>query len=384
MFPTLTSKLPHTGTSIFTTMSALANEYNAINLGQGFPDFPMDEKLSALAQKAMADGHNQYAPMAGYMPLREAISNKINFLYGTTISPNDSITITPGGTNAIYNAFNTILQPGDEVILFEPAYDSYIPNILVNGAIPVPIPLTFPTFSIDWEKVKAAINKKTKAIIINSPHNPTGTILSNDDMLMLESILKDTSIFLISDEVYEHLIFDDKKHNSVLKYPELFERSFICFSFGKVYNCTGWKLGYCVAPPNLTAEFRKTHQFNSFCCFTPTQVALADHLIDHQAYQSIGTMMQQKRDFFIECMNKKDFTLLPSFGSYFICATYEKISDLPAKDFAIELTKKAGVATIPVSAFYNNGKDNKVLRFCFAKKEETILEATKRLGMFAN
>lgn len=384
MFPTLTSKLPNTGTSIFTTMSALANEYNAINLGQGFPDFPMDEKLSALAQKAMADGHNQYAPMAGYMPLREAISNKINFLYGVNISANDSITITPGGTNAIYNAFNTILQPGDEVILFEPAYDSYIPNILVNGAIPVPIPLTFPTFSIDWEKVKAAINKKTKAIIINSPHNPTGTVLSHDDILMLLSILKDTSIFLISDEVYEHLIFDDKKHNSVLKYPELFERSFVCFSFGKVYNCTGWKLGYCVAPPNLTAEFRKTHQFNSFCCFTPTQVALAEHLNDIGAYQSIGPMMQQKRDFFIECMNKKDFTLLPSFGSYFICATYEKISDLPAKDFAIELTKKAGVATIPVSAFYNNAKDDKVLRFCFAKKEETILEATKRLGVFAN
>jgi methionine aminotransferase len=384
MFPTLTSKLPNTGTSIFTTMSALANEHNAINLGQGFPDFPMDEKLSALAQKAMADGHNQYAPMAGYMPLREAISNKINFLYGVNISANDSITITPGGTNAIYNAFNTILQPGDEVILFEPAYDSYIPNILVNGAIPVPIPLTFPTFSIDWEKVKAAINKKTKAIIINSPHNPTGTVLSHDDILMLLSILKDTSIFLISDEVYEHLIFDDKKHNSVLKYPELFERSFVCFSFGKVYNCTGWKLGYCVAPPNLTAEFRKTHQFNSFCCFTPTQVALAEHLNDIGAYQSIGPMMQKKRDFFIECMNKKDFTLLPSFGSYFICATYEKISDLPAKDFAIELTKKAGVATIPVSAFYNNAKDDKVLRFCFAKKEETILEATKRLGVFAN
>ena len=365
-------------------MSALANEYNAINLGQGFPDFPMDEKLSALAQKAMADGYNQYAPMAGYMPLREAISNKINFLYGVNISANDSITITPGGTNAIYNAFNTILQPGDEVILFEPAYDSYIPNILVNGAIPVPIPLSFPTFSIDWERVKAAINKKTKAIIINSPHNPTGNVLTNDDLLMLSSMLKDTSIFLISDEVYEHLIFDDKKHNSVLKYPELFERSFVCFSFGKVYNCTGWKLGYCVAPPSLSAEFRKTHQFNSFCCFTPTQVALAEHLNNVEAYQSIGPMMQKKRDFFIECMNKKDFTLLPSLGSYFICATYEKISDLPAKDFAIELTKKAGVATIPVSAFYNNGNDDKVLRFCFAKKEETILEATNRLGRFAN
>lgn len=383
MFPTVRSKLPNTGTSIFTTMSALAIEHNAINLGQGFPDFPMDQKLSALAQKALADGHNQYAPMAGYLPLRDAIAEKIESIYQTSISSNDSITITPGGTYAIYNAFTTVLQPGDEVILFEPAYDSYIPNILVNGGIPISIPLSFPNFSIDWERVKKAITKKTKAIIINSPHNPTGKVLSEEDMLMLASILEGTSIYLISDEVYEHLIFDGKQHNSVLKYPELYKRSFVCFSFGKVYNCTGWKLGYCIAPAALTAEFRKTHQFNSFCCFTPTQVALAEHLKDKSAYQSIGPMMQAKRDFFTECMKDKNLSLLPSFGSYFICATYEKISDLPAKDFAIELTKKVGVATIPVSAFYHNGLDEKVLRFCFAKKEETILEATKRLGMFA-
>ena len=383
MLPTLTSKLPNTGTSIFTTMSALAIEHNAINLGQGFPDFPMDEQLSALAQQAIAKGHNQYAPMAGYLTLREAIAEKIKFLYRENISAHDSITITPGGTNAIYNAFNTILQPGDEVILFEPAYDSYIPNILVNGGIPIAIPLSFPSFSIDWKKVKSAINKKTKAIIINSPHNPTGKVLSNDDMLMLSSILKDTKIFLISDEVYEHLIFDEKKHNSVLKYPELFERSFVCFSFGKVYNCTGWKLGYCVAPPSLSAEFRKTHQFNSFCCFTPTQVALSEHLKNVEAYQSIGPLMEKKRDFFTNSMKDNLFTLLPSFGSYFICATYEKISDLSAKDFAIELTQKAGVATIPVSAFYKDGNDEKVLRFCFAKKEETIIEATRRLSSFA-
>lgn len=384
MFPIVQSKLPATGTSIFTTMSALANEHNAINLGQGFPDFPMDANLSALAQKAMADGHNQYAPMAGYTPLLDAIAEKVESIYQIRISSKESITITPGGTYAIYNAFTTILEPGDEVILFEPAYDSYIPNILVNGAIPVPIALNFPDFSIDWEKVRKSITDKTKAIIINSPHNPTGTILSDDDMLTLASILKNTSIYLISDEVYEHLIFDGKQHNSVLKYPELFERSFVCFSFGKVYNCTGWKLGYCIAPPALTAEFRKTHQFNSFCCFTPTQVALADHLKDKSAYESIGPMMQQKRDFFIQRMKGSEFTLLPSYGSYFICASYEKLSELPAKEFAVELIKKAGVASIPVSAFYHDGKDEKILRFCFAKKEETIVEATKRLSALSN
>lgn len=379
----INSKLPNTGTSIFTTMSALATEYNAINLGQGFPDFPMDETLAMLAQKAIADGHNQYAPMAGLISLRESIAEKIRLLYQTNISASDSITITPGGSYAIYTAFTTILRPGDEVILFEPAYDSYIPNILVNGAIPIRIPLEFPDYSINWDKVKAAINNKTKAIIINSPHNPTGSVLSHDDILILSSILEDTSIYLISDEVYEHLIFDEKKHNSILKYPSLFERSFVCFSFGKVYNCTGWKLGYCIAPPRLTEEFRKIHQFDAFTCFTPTQVALAEHLKDETAYLSLSKVMQKKRDFFLSCMKDSPFTMLPSFGSYFICATYESISDMPAKEFAIHLTKTIGVATIPVSAFYMDGKDDKVLRFCFAKKEETIIQATERFKRIA-
>jgi methionine aminotransferase len=379
----INSKLPNTATSIFTTMSALATEYNAINLGQGFPDFPMDEKLAMLAQKAIADGYNQYAPMAGLISLRESIAEKIRLLYQTNISASDSITITPGGSYAIYTAFTTILRPGDEVILFEPAYDSYIPNILVNGAIPIRIPLEFPDYSINWDKVKAAINSKTKAIIINSPHNPTGSVLSHDDILMLSSILEDTSIYLISDEVYEHLIFDEKKHNSILKYPSLFERSFVCFSFGKVYNCTGWKLGYCVAPPKLTEEFRKIHQFDAFCCFTPTQVALAEHLKDENAYLSLSKVMQKKRDFFLSCMKDSPFTMLPSFGSYFICATYESISDMPAKEFAIHLTKTIGVVTIPVSAFYMDGKDDKVLRFCFAKKEETIMQASERFKRIA-
>lgn len=377
------SKLPNTGTSIFTTMSALATQYNAINLGQGFPDFPMDETLAMLAQKAIAGGHNQYAPMAGLISLRESISEKIRLLYQTNISAADSITITPGGSYAIYTAFTTILRPGDEVILFEPAYDSYIPNILANGAIPICIPLEFPDYGINWDKVKTAINNKTKAIIINSPHNPTGSVLSHDDIVMLSSILADTSIYLISDEVYEHLIFDGKIHNSILKYPSLFERSFVCFSLGKVYNCTGWKLGYCIAPQRLTEEFRKIHQFDAFSCFTPTQVALAEHLKDQTVYLSLSELMQKKRDFFLSYMKDSPFTMLPSFGSYFICATYKSISDMPAKEFAIHLTKTIGVATIPVSAFYMDGKDDKVLRFCFAKKEETIMQAAEKFRKIA-
>ena len=378
--PPINSKLPNTGTSIFTVMSALAAEHGAINLGQGFPDFPMDEELAALAAKAITDGHNQYAPMAGYLPLREAIAAKIQRCYGNSLSPSDNITITPGGSYAIYTAFTTILRPGDEVIVFEPAYDSYIPNIIANGGVPVRIPLEFPTYRINWEKVKNAINSKTKAIIINSPHNPTGSVLSHDDILMLQDLLRDTSIFLISDEVYEHLVFDGLMHNSILKYPELFSRSFVCFSFGKVYNCTGWKLGYCVAPSALMAEFRKIHQFDAFCCFTPTQVALATHLQKEERYLNLSSFMQRKRDLFLHEMKDAPFTMLHSSGSYFVCATYEKIGKVPAMELSIQLTKKIGVATIPVAAFYADGNDDQVLRFCFAKRDETLQEAAKKLS----
>lgn len=377
--PAIQSRLPQTETSIFTVMSALASEFGAINLGQGFPDFDMDKQLAALAAKAISSGYNQYVPMAGWMPLRESIAQKVNLLYGNMVSPADEITITPGGSYAIYTAFTTILQPGDEVILFEPAYDSYIPNILVNGAIPVKLKLEFPDYAINWDEVRAAISPKTRAIIINSPNNPTGSILSDADMLTLQSILSGTQIFLISDEVYEHLTFDGLQHNSVLKYPELFARSFVCFSFGKVYNCTGWKLGYCVAPAKLMAEFRKIHQFDAFCCFTPTQVALAEHLKQAEAYLSLASFMQKKRDLFLGNMKDSRFSFLPSSGSYFVCATYEQISSMPAKELAIELTKSIGVATIPVSAFYQNGHDDKVLRFCFAKKDETLETAAERL-----
>jgi len=376
---TIHSKLPRVGTNIFTIMSGLATELKAINLGQGLPDFPMEARLHELVTKAMRDGFNQYAPMPGWMPLREAIAEKITYLYGTQINPASEITITPGGTYAIYTALTAILQPGDEVIVFEPSYDSYVPNIEVNGARAVLVPLKVPGYGIDWEAVDKALSPKTKAILINSPHNPTGAVLSETDILALQKRVVGTGIFIISDEVYEHLIFDGIAHQSMLRYPDLLERSFVCFSFGKVYNCTGWKLGYCVAPSSLSAEFRKIHQFNAFSCNTPVQVGLAGFLEDKEAYLSLSSMMQQKRDHFVKLMKDTRFTLQESSGSYFICGTYERISQEADKDFAIRLTKEFGVATIPVSAFYQDGTDNKVLRFCFAKKEETLDQAVERL-----
>ena len=374
------SKLPNAGTTIFTVMSAMATEYKAVNLGQGFPDFPMSEELTSLVNKAMKDGFNQYSPMPGWMPLREAIAEKIGFLYGTNINPASGITITPGGTYAIYTALTTILQPGDEVIVFEPAYDSYVPNILVNGAKPVLINLQFPDYSINWEEVKQKITTRTKAIMINSPHNPTGSILRENDIAELRNIVKDTSIFIISDEVYEHLIFDNIPHQSILRYPDLAERSFVCFSFGKVYHCTGWKLGYCVAPESLTSEFRKIHQYNCFSCHTPSQVGLAAFLSNKESYTSLGSFLQKKRDYFLELMKSTRFTMKESYGSYFICASYERITDEKDSDLAIRLTKEAGVASIPVSAFYQSAKDDHVLRFCFCKKEETLEKAVEKLA----
>ncbi|HEX7904521.1 MAG TPA: methionine aminotransferase [Chitinophagaceae bacterium] len=373
------SKLPNVGTNIFTVMSGLATEHKAINLGQGFPDFPMNHELTDRVNEVMKNDFNQYSPMPGWLPLREAIAEKIDFLYQATINPETDITITPGGTYAIYSAFTTILQPGDEVIVFEPAYDSYIPNIEINGAKAVTVNLVYPDYHIDWVAVQNAITAKTKAIIINSPHNPTGSVISEKDIQELRKITEGTNIFIISDEVYEHLIFDNISHQSILRYPDLLQRSFVCFSFGKVYNCTGWKLGYCIAPAALTKEFRKVHQFNCFSCHTPSQVGLANFLKNRDAYLSLPSLMQQKRDHFKKLMQQTRFTMQESFGSYFICGTYERISDEADKDLAIRLTKEAGVATIPVSAFYQNGKDDKVLRFCFSKKEGTLEAAVEKL-----
>ena len=374
------SKLPSVGTTIFTTMSSLAAKHDAVNLGQGFPDFSMNEKLVSLVNKAMVEGNNQYVHMCGLPALREALAEKCNTLYASAINAETDITITPGGTYAIYTAFTTILQPGDEVILFEPAYDSYIPNIEINGAIAIPVSLTFPDYKINWEEVKTNITGKTRAIIINTPHNPTGSVLDENDIKQLRSIVKDTGIIIISDEVYEHLIFDDKPHLSMLRYPDLAARSFVCFSFGKVYHCTGWKLGYCIAPDALMKEFRKVHQFNCFTCNSPAQFALAEFLKDKDQYLKLGEFLQRKRDFFRNCMEQTKFIALPSYGSYFQLYSYKEMSDEPEKDFAVRLTRETGVATIPVSAFYKNAVDNKVLRFCFAKKESTLEEAVNRLA----
>ena len=375
----LNSKLPSVGTTIFTVMSGLATKTGAINLGQGFPDFPMDPQLVELVNKAMKDGFNQYAPMAGHPPLLKSIADKIELLYKHTVEPDSEITITPGGTYAIYTALTTILEQGDEVILFDPSYDSYIPNILVNGAVPVPVPLNYPTYSIDWEKVRAAKTSRTKAILLNSPHNPTGAVLSEQDIEELRRLVYDTNIFIVSDEVYEHIILDDLPHCSILRYPDLFERSFVCFSFGKVFHCTGWKLGYCVAPKELTKEFRKVHQFNAFSCFTPTQVALAAFLKEPSHFLSLPGFMQKKRDQFQELMADTRFKALPTHGSYFQIYSYAEISDEPDTEFAKNLVASCGVAAIPVSAFYQSGKDDHVVRFCFAKKEETIRQAVEKL-----
>jgi methionine aminotransferase len=373
------SKLPNVGTTIFTVMSALATEYKAVNLGQGFPDYPMPEALQALVSQAMQQGFNQYAPMPGWMPLREAIAEKIKFLYNTTVNPDTEITITPGGTYAIYTALTTVLQPGDEVIVFEPGYDSYIPNIEVNGAIPVLIDLQFPDYRIDWDLVRQKITPRTRMIMLNSPHNPTGSVLREGDIQQLQAIVKDTNILILSDEVYEHLIFDQLPHQSMLRYPDLLQRSFVCFSFGKVYHCTGWKLGYCVAPAAFTKEFRKVHQFNCFSCHTPSQVGLAEFLKNRGSYLQLSSEMQQKRDYFSKLMTDTRFTPLPSYGSYFQCYKYDRISEENDKDFAIRITREYGIATIPISAFYQSGKDNKVIRFCFAKKESTLEQAVGRL-----
>jgi methionine transaminase len=373
------SKLPSVGTTIFTVMSGLAAQHNAINLGQGYPDFQMSDELTDLVNKAMKDGYNQYVPMQGYMPLRETLAEKAAILYGAKIDPASQITITPGGTYAIYTSLTAVLQPGDEVIVFQPGYDSYIPNVEINGAVPILINLRFPDYSIDWEEVRKKITPKTRMIMLNSPHNPTGSVLREEDITQLRSIVKDSNILILSDEVYEHLIFDHIPHQSMLRYPDLAERSFVCYSFGKVYNCTGWKLGYCVTTPALMEEFRKVHQFNCFSCHSPSQVALATFMKNKDTYLSLAGFMQEKRDYFQQLMQQTKFTPLPSYGSYFQCYTYEKISDEADKDLSIRLTKERGVATIPVSAFYNNGTDNKVVRFCFAKKKETLEKAVERL-----
>ena len=372
------SKLPKIGTTIFTVMSSLASEQKAINLSQGFPDFEASEDLIRLVNEFMKKGMNQYAPMQGILTLRERLAEKTEDLYGISYNPDSEITITSGGTEAIYTAITAIIREGDEVIVFEPAYDCYVPAIELAGGIPVYISLKAPDFSIDWKELKKVINHKTKMIIINTPHNPTGSVMTAEDMSELEKIVAGTEICILSDEVYEHIIFDNLRHESVLHYPLLAERSFVVFSFGKTYHTTGWKIGYCFAPANLMAEFRKVHQFVVFSANTPLQYALAEFL-KNKNYLALSDYYQNKRDYFLTLIQGSRFKYVPAKGSYFQCLDYTSLSDEKDTAFAIRLTKEFKIASIPISVFYHNEKDNKILRFCFAKKNETLEMAAEKL-----
>ncbi len=376
----ISSKLPNVGTTIFTVMSKLAADTNAINLSQGFPDFNCDEDLIALVNKAMTDGRNQYAPMAGLPALREILSDKIESLHQTKYDAETEITITAGGTQAIYTAISAIIREGDEVIIFEPAYDCYQPAIEMNGGTTIYLQLKAPTYTIDWNQVKKVISHRTRMIIINTPHNPTGSIMTKEDMLMLEKITKNTDIVIISDEVYEHIIFDDQQHQSVSRFPKLAERSFIVSSFGKTFHTTGWKIGYCVAPKNLMAEFRKVHQFLVFCVNAPIQFALAEYLKDKSKYTGLNKFYQDKRDYFVKLIKGSKFEFTPSAGTYFQLLNYKKLSKEKDTAYAIRLTKEFGIASVPVSVFYHDPQDNLMLRFCFAKKEETLEKAAEILN----
>jgi len=375
------TKLPNVGTTIFTVMSALANEYNAINLSQGFPNFPVSEKLISLVNKYMLKGYNQYAPMSGVKELREAISEKTQNLYNVFYHPDDEITVTSGGTEAIFCAISAIVKTGDEVIIFEPAYDCYLPVVELNGGTPVCIQLRYPDYKINWLDVKNKITDKTKLIIINSPHNPTGAVLSENDLLQLSKLVENTNIVIISDEVYEHIIFDNLKHCSLITNENLQKRSFIISSFGKTFHATGWKTGYCVAPKQLTKEFRKIHQFVTFSTFTPLQYALAEFLKSPDNYNYLPIFYEKKRNLFLDSIKNSRFTFVPSKGTYFQNLCYKNISNERDSELAKKLTKEIGVASVPVSAFYYNNLDEKVLRFCFAKDDETLIKAGEKLSL---
>ncbi len=375
----LTSKIPHAGTTIFTVMSALAAEHQAINLSQGFPDFDVSPELIDLVHQMMKRGHNQYAPMPGIRPLREKIAQKVKKRYSADIDPDAEITITAGGTQAIFTAITAMVRTGDEVILFDPAYDCYAPAIELCGGIPIRLQLQPPAFSIDWDQVQQTISRHTRMILINTPHNPTGSILTARDMQQLQKITEHTGIVILSDEVYEHIIFDGAEHQSVLRYPALAARSFVVFSFGKTFHATGWKCGYVLAPAPLMAEFRKVHQFNVFSVNTPLQYALAAFMDDEKNYAGIEVMYQEKRNRFLHLMKPSRFRPLPCQGSYFLLFDYSHISDEPDTAFARRLTMEYKVASIPVSVFYQRPPESRLLRFCFAKKDETLQAAAERL-----
>lgn len=373
------SKLPHVGTTIFSVMSSHAQEQGAINLAQGFPDFNCSPKLVSLVNQYMVKGFNQYAPMPGVMALREKIAEKTERLYGSKYNPDTEITIVPGGTHAIYAAISAVVGEDDEVLVIEPCYDSYVPAIELNGGRAIFYEMKYPDYSIDWNEVKRLINFKTRMIMINTPHNPTGSVLTDSDMLQLQKILDNTDVVVLSDEVYEHIIFDGLEHQSVSRFPKLAERSIIISSFGKTYHTTGWKMGYVLAPENITKEFRKVHQFMAFSANTPIQYALADFLDDADAYLQLNQFYEDKRNYFQKLIKGSNFKLLPCKGSYFQMLNYAKITQERDIDFAVRLTKEHKVASIPTSVFYHKKIDNNVLRFCFAKSEETLEKAAEKL-----
>ncbi|GAB3363370.1 MULTISPECIES: pyridoxal phosphate-dependent aminotransferase [Giesbergeria] len=377
--PVLTSRLPQVGTTIFTVMSALAAEHGAVNLGQGFPDFDCDPTLLEAVGQAMRAGHNQYAPMAGVPLLRQAVAAKIEALHGRSYHPDTEITITAGATQAILTAILAVVHPGDEVIVLDPCYDSYVPNIALAGGVAVRVPLTPGSFRPDFDRIGAAITPRTRALIINSPHNPSATVWSRQDMLRLQELLAPTNVLLISDEVYEHMVFDGAEHESAALFAGLAARAFLVSSFGKTFHVTGWKVGTVAAPAALMAEFRKVHQFNVFSVNTPMQYGLAAYMSDPAPYLQLPRVYQAKRDLFRQGLEGSRLRLLPSTGSYFQCVDISAVSDLNEADFCQWLVREVGVAAIPLSAFYGDGFDQRVVRFCFAKRDETLRAALERL-----
>jgi methionine aminotransferase len=373
------SKLPKIGESIFATMTKMANDYKAINLSQGFPDFNCSEELLERVAYYQSRGFNQYAPMPGVLSLRKKISEKIEKIYGRKYNPDSEIVVTAGGTQALYTAITAVVSPGDEVIILEPAYDSYAPSVLINGGVPVYISLSKINYSIDWDKVEKSVSAKTKLIIINSPHNPTGSVLSENDIATLEKIIRNKNIYLISDEVYEHIIFDGNIHYSFSLSPELSERTFVISSFGKTYHTTGWKVGYCAAPEKLMNEFKKIHQFIVFAVNTPIQHAYADLMEKEELYLGLSKFYQAKRDLMTSLLSKSKFTFKPARGTYFQLLDYSSISDLNDREFSEYLTKEIGVAVIPLSPFYSEGSQDKIIRICFAKKDEVLKAAAEKL-----
>ena len=375
------TKLPKVGTTIFTVMSQLAAEHGAVNLGQGFPDFAVPQRLVDELDRAMRAGHNQYAPMTGVAPLRQAIAEKVLRCYGREVDPDTEITVTSGATEALFNAIHAVVRPGEEVIVLDPAYDSYEPAIDLAGARAVHVPLDPQTFAVDWDRVRAAVTPKTRLLIVNSPHNPSGAMFDEADIRALAALLDGTGIYLISDEVYEHIVFDGRRHESILRYPELAARAFVVSSFGKTYHCTGWKIGYAIAPPALSAEFRKVHQYNVFCTFAPAQHAFAAMIRQEpEHYEQLGAFYQEKRDRFREQLLGTKFKPLPVPGGYFQLVDYSAVSDLPDAEFVKWLTVEHGVTAIPLSPFYETPPaGQRLARLCFAKNEATLDAAIARL-----